>query len=93
MKLALSSRFQKQIRDLPESLVEELDVAARQVLECFGRPHLHQGLGIRKLHSQGVYEFRVGRRWRVIFTRPTKDVLMLHLMGDHRAVQHFLDSW
>lgn len=93
MRLALSSRLQKQIKHLPEPVLNDFFVAVDQLLVSFGKPHLHQGLGIRKIHSRGIYEFRIGKQWRVVFTHPEKDILMLHIFGNHNEVQCFLNSW
>jgi hypothetical protein len=35
---------------------------------------------------------RLGRHCRVVFTQPEKDLVMLHLFGNHDDVQRFLDS-
>lgn len=91
MKIALSGRLQKQIKRLPQPLLEDFLGAVDQLPDSFGKPHAHLGLGIRKIHPRGVYEFRVGRRCRLVFTHPQPDLLMLHILGDHDEVQRFLD--
>jgi len=93
MKIAVSRRFQKQIENLPEPLLDEFTLATEQLADSFGKPHLHVGLGIRKIHRRGIYEFRIGRQWRVVFSRPEPDVLFLHIIGNHDDVQRFLDSF
>ena len=92
MKIAFSRRLQKQLDRLPEPLAQEFQVASQQLMEAFGNPHQHLGLGIRKLHPRGVYEFRVGRRLRVAFSHLEPDVLFLHMIGMHDEIQRFLDS-
>ena len=92
MKIALARRLQKQIERLPQPLLEDFLSAVDQLPGSFGKPHAHLGVGIRKIHPRGVYECRVGRRYRVVFTHPQPDLLMLHVLGDHDEVQRFLDS-
>lgn len=92
MKIALAGRLQKQIERIPQPLLEDFLAAVDQLPGSFGKPHAHLGLGIRKIHPRGVYEFRVGKRQRVVFTRPQPDLLMLHILGDHDEVQRFLDT-
>ena len=69
----------------------------RRVQENFGRPHQHSGLGIRdlspsrkKLH---VYECRVSRALRLIFTLEPESLLYFHMIGTHDEVQRFLKSF
>jgi len=92
MKIALARRLQKQLQRLPPPLLEDFLGAVDQLPDSFGRPHTHLGVGIRKIHPGGVYEFRVGKRYRVVFTQPQPDLLMLHILGDHDEVQRFLNS-
>ena len=92
MKIALSRRLQRQLEKLPDPLAQEFHSAAEQLPRIFGNPHAHGGLGIRKLHRRRIYEFRVGRQWRVVFSHPEPDVIFLHIIGTHAEVQRFLDS-
>ena len=54
----------------------------------FGQPHLHGGLGIRRL-KRDYFECRVGRDVRVVF-RLQGSLLKMALIGDHDDVQRFL---
>ena len=45
----------------------------------FGRPHLHQGLGIRKLRNN-MFECRTGLRLRVVFFAERSRFLAYDLM-------------
>ena len=92
MRIALSHRIQRQLEHAPQDLREQLAVAVKQLPRALGQPHRHAGLGVRKIHRRGVYEFRLGRQCRVVFTLPGKDMAMLHLLGNHDDVQRFLDS-
>jgi hypothetical protein len=76
----------------PDDLRQQLTEAVTQLPAALGQPHRHAGLGLRKIHRRGVFEFRLGRDCRVVFTQPEPDLLMLHLLGNHDDVQRFLDT-
>jgi len=58
--------------------------------EVFGQPHLHSGLGIRRL-KKNYFEFRAGRDTRVVF-KLEGSMAMLVLAGSHDNVQRFLKN-
>ena len=66
----------------------------QKVRENFGRPHLHSGLGIRDLSPRGsnesIYECRLNRSVRLVFTVEEMSILYFHLMGSHDDVKRFL---
>ena len=92
MRIALSRRFQRQLERAPLDLRQQLASAVKELPQVFGQPHRHAGLGVSKIHRRGVYELRLGRQCRVVFTQPEEDMVMFHLLGNHDDVQHFLDS-
>ncbi len=92
MRIALSRRIQRQLERAPDDLREQLAEAVSRLPEAMGNPHLHTGLGLRKIHRGGVFEFRLGRDCRVVFTQPEKGLIMFHLLGQHDDVQRFLDT-
>ena len=92
MRIALSRRIQRQLEHAPLDLRQQLADAVKELSKALGQPHRHSGLGLRKVHRSGVYEFRIGRQCRIVFTQPEKDLVMLHLLGNHDDVQRFLDS-
>ena len=55
-----------------------------------GQPHLHKGLGLRKLH-ENIYEIRVGLKERLVFEN-LADELVFEFLGDHDGVKNFLKS-
>lgn len=55
---------------------------------CFGRPHVHSGLGLRQLRP-GLYELRVGLALRAIFVRHGLS-LEIQAIGTHDAVRRFI---
>ena len=92
MRIALSRRCRRQLEHAPEDLRQQLASAVTELVATLGQPHRHAGLGVRKIHRRGVFEFRLGRHCRVVFTQPEKDLIMLHLLGNHADVQQFLES-
>jgi mRNA-degrading endonuclease RelE of RelBE toxin-antitoxin system len=58
---------------------------------AIGQPHLHAGLGIRKLHASGIWKARVGLGLRIVFTLAS-DTLTLVRVGTHDDVRKFLRS-
>jgi hypothetical protein len=60
-------------------------------------PHLHSGIGIRDLSPKGsrlrVYECRLGRALRLIFTLERPSLLYFHMIGTHDDVRRYLKSF
>lgn len=86
ISVELSKRFKKRVRDAGRQ--EEVSSALGLLVEGFGKPHVHSGLGIRKL-GKDLYECRTGRAWRLVFLAQ-KGVLMFDFAGDHDEVQNYL---
>ncbi len=89
MRIALSERFQRDVRALGEpERVRAFDVIL-SLPKAVGEPHLHSGLGLRKVHSSGIWEGRVGLGLRVVFTLDT-ELLTLVRIANHDEVRRFL---
>jgi hypothetical protein len=54
----------------------------------FGQPHLHAGLGIRRLRP-GLFEFRASRDLRGLFLWWHGEI-RVERIGDHDAIQDYL---
>ena len=80
--------FRAQIRALGRPLRTEIGQAIEAVEKGFGQPHLHAGLGARKL-SRLHYEMRVGLALRLIFM-DQPDGLKFVFLGNHDQVRRFL---
>ncbi len=63
---------------------EQLGLLARQ----FGSPHLHSGLGLRKLGRRS-YEIRVWRQWRIVLIQEP-DRLTAYDLLNHDEVATWL---
>jgi hypothetical protein len=91
MRIALTERFQSDVLSLePESrgAVFQLMLSLPKAL---GQPHVHAGLGMRKIHPSGIWEARVGLGLRVVFTL-AEGTLTLVRVGRHDDIRRFLRS-
>lgn len=86
ISVELSKRFKKIVREAGRE--KEVSTALQSIVEGFGRPHAHTGLGIRKLGAH-LYECRTGLEWRLIFAAQ-KGVLTFDFAGNHDDVQNYL---
>jgi mRNA-degrading endonuclease RelE of RelBE toxin-antitoxin system len=88
---ALTERFQADVRGLPD--LER--AAAFDVLMALpkriGEPHLHAGVGVRKLHASGIWEARCGLGLRLVFTMAS-DLITFVRIGSHDDVKRYLKS-
>jgi len=75
---------------LPTEQQAQVAQAVALLSEVFGQPHLHSGLGIRRL-KKNYFEFRAGRDTRVVF-KLEGSMAMLVLAGSHDNVQRFLKN-
>ena len=64
--LAIDPTVIRRLRALPKNERVEYLLALCDLLEVFGQPHVHSGLGIRKLGNK-LFECRGNRDLRVIF--------------------------
>jgi hypothetical protein len=70
----------------------ELEDIARRLAELrenFGKPHMHAGLGLRRL-SKVFFEFRISRDLRVIFALIKPSTLRLAMCGNHDEVRAWI---
>ena len=81
-------RFAEDVRGLPAVKRLEIEAVLRRLSQTFGQPHLHTGLGIRRL-KQNYFECRVGRDLRMVF-RLDGSVLTMTRVGNHEDVRRFL---
>jgi hypothetical protein len=86
ISVELTKRFRRIVRQAGRET--EVADALRLVIEGFGHPHAHTGLGIRKLGVH-LYECRTGLAWRLVF-EARKGVLTFDFAGDHDEVQNYL---
>jgi hypothetical protein len=69
--------------------LEEIAGRLRQLQECFGKPHFHAGLGLRRLTPR-LFEFRISRGIRVVFAFIKPRTVCLAMTGSHDEVRAWL---
>ena len=89
MKISLTERFQRDIRDLDRQRQATVFEVVLALPRAVGEPHVHAGLGIRKLHRSGIWEGRVGLGLRLIFALEP-GLLTLVRVGSHEDVRRYL---
>ena len=78
----------ERLKGLPrEERLEALN-ALLHLLDSFARPHVHAGLGIRKL-TNGIFECRFGLALRFVFQDRESD-LYVRLLGNHDEIKALL---
>ena len=86
--LAIDSTVIRRLRDLPKSERVECLLTLCDLLDAFGQPHVHSGLGIRKLGGK-LFECRGNRDLRFIFQdRGTE--LFVSFLGNHDDIRTLL---
>ncbi len=86
--LTIDSAVLKRLRELPKHERAECLLALCDLAESFGHPHLHSGLGIRKLGDR-MFECRGNLALRFIFqNRP--EALFVSFLGSHDEVRALL---
>ena len=89
MRIALSERFQRDVRGLAPPQRAAVFEALLALPFALGAPHTHVGLGIRKLHRSGIWEARVGLGLRLVFGLEPS-LLTLVRVGRHDDIRRFL---
>ena len=79
--------FDRVFRKLTPSDQALVRAAAEQLPGSFGRPHVHSGIGIRRVQSW--YEFRAGLKLRVLFRLNDGDAFLVTI-GNHGEIARFV---
>jgi hypothetical protein len=79
--------FDRALKNLSAPEQSEVLRVARQLPEAFGKPHVHAGLGIRRIGP--FFEFRVGLKLRAVF-RLNKGDAFLTTVGNHDAIRRWV---
>ena len=86
--IEFSARFKAQARALRAERRQLVAHAVDALSESFGKPHLHSGLGIRRLRGH-VFEFRADRDTSIVFVLEGSTASLL-LVGSHDDVRRFV---
>jgi hypothetical protein len=62
----LNARFQSSLNRLSDAEFARIEAALQVIPDCFGRPHAHSGISIRRLRKN-VFECRAGLKLRLLF--------------------------
>jgi len=88
--LAIDPGVLRRLRELPKSERAQCLLALCELTESFGRPHVHSGLGIRKL-GEKLFECRADLALRFIFQDRPSD-LFVSFLGNHDEIKAMLKS-
>ena len=88
--LPIDADVLRRLRALPKGEKTECLLALCDLVESFGRPHVHSGLGIRKLGTR-LFECRGSLGLRFIFQERAGD-LFVSFLGNHDEIKTLLRS-
>ncbi len=91
MKIFLTERFQKEIRALEKKDRSTCFELILKLPKFVGNAHQHSGAALRKIHSSGIWEARIGLSLRLVFTLKPDEVVFISV-GSHDHVKKFLSS-
>jgi mRNA-degrading endonuclease RelE of RelBE toxin-antitoxin system len=86
----LSPRFFATIKKLNDTDVTRVEEALRILPHCFGQPHSHGGISIRRLRKN-VFECRAGLKVRILF-RANAHTLDVFFVGNHDEVRRLIGN-
>lgn len=84
----LNPRFHTGLKKLSDAEVERVEAALQKIPDCFGQPHTHSGISIRRLRKN-VFECRAGLKLRLLF-RANAGALEFFLVGNHDEIKAWL---
>ena len=92
MKARVTEDLLETIRSRSKAERQEIGDAINRVIEGWGRPHLHSGIGIRRL-TKKIFECRVGLddRLAFVFIAPPPE-LVFFFIGNHDEIRKLIRS-
>jgi hypothetical protein len=87
MRIDLHPRLRRRARKLSAADRDQIAEALRALADGFGSPHLHSGLGIRRLRKD-LFECRAGLQWRtgqVFVTIALRETISCKSIGGEHA--------
>ena len=91
VRLDLHPKFRRRLENLSVMELTEVESALEQLRQGFGQPHLHSGLGVRRLRRK-LYECLAGLDLRILFWAQPGAVTAFDVMT-HDEIQAFLQSF
>lgn len=90
LRIELAPELKAAIRRLPKRQRHRIGEVITAVRDGFGTPHLHSGLGIRRLRDT-LFECRVGLKLRLVFDAEP-GVLSFSDLGTHDEIRKILKN-
>jgi hypothetical protein len=84
----LNRRFLTALKRLNSAEITRIEEALNILPECFGQPHRHGGISIRRL-TKNVFECRADLKLRILF-RPNGSALEVFFVGSHDEVRRLI---
>ena len=81
--------WKRWVKQRTDAELEEINERLLQLVQAFGKPHTHGGLGVRRLGGN-LFEFRISKGLRVVFLFLKPRRLMLMMTGNHDQVMAWL---
>lgn len=91
MRIELTPELKKAIHRLPKAQRKHIGEVITAVRDGFGAPHLHSGLGIRRLRAS-LFECRIGLKLRLVFDAEPGGVLSFSDLGTHDEIRKIIKS-
>lgn len=88
--ILLSTRFRTALKNLNDADFARVEAALNVIPDCFGRPHAHSGISIRRL-SKNIFECRAGLSLRLFF-RQNGEALEFFFAGNHDEVRRIIQD-
>jgi len=86
----LSPRFHAALKKLSDADFDRVEAALQVIPDCFGHPHAHSGISIRRLRKN-IFECRAGLKVRLLF-RQNGETLEFFFVGNHDAVRRVIQD-
>ena len=86
-----SASWQHWARHRTDAELAEIAISLKQLQDSFGKPHVHSGLGLRRL-SPRLFEFRISSGIRVVFAFIKPRAIRLAMTGNHDEVRAWLKA-
>ncbi len=89
-EIELDDDFREKVRGLSKPERGIVGQAIADIQEAFGNPHVHSGIGVRKLRPR-LYEARTDLGQRLLFEDREKSLFFFKL-GNHDDIRKYLKS-
>jgi hypothetical protein len=88
--ILVGPRFREALKNLSEMDLARIEAALQVIPDCFGRPHAHTGISIRRLRKN-VFECRAGLKLRLLF-RQDANALEFFFVGNHDEIRRLIQD-